>query len=86
MICCHYIIEIFGLSFLNPTYCLSDKDIAKYEGHLNTSELDRDSSLKISCLPPARIAMPGGHKVINIACGLQHTVMLTEHGEFMHLA
>lgn len=43
-------------------------------------EVEKDLGIKGSCLAPARIAVPGGHKIIAVACGLHHTVLLTEHG------
>ncbi|XP_041987793.1 E3 ubiquitin-protein ligase highwire [Aricia agestis] len=63
----------------------SDKDTkyTQYEGHSSTMDADRESSLKVSCLPPARVAVPGGHRVSAVACGLHHTVLLTEHGEVL---
>ncbi|KAJ0183671.1 hypothetical protein K1T71_000094 [Dendrolimus kikuchii] len=63
----------------------SDKDNTKYtqyEGHTGP-ETERDASLKVSSLPPARVSVPGGHKVSAVACGLHHTVILTEHGEVL---
>ncbi|KAL0852359.1 hypothetical protein ABMA28_000560 [Loxostege sticticalis] len=67
----------------------SDKDSVRfthYEGsplHAAGSEAERDASMKVSSLPPARVAVPGGHRVVAVACGLHHTVMLTEHGEVL---
>ncbi|XP_037299798.1 E3 ubiquitin-protein ligase highwire-like isoform X4 [Manduca sexta] len=46
-------------------------------------EMDRDPNLKMSCLAPSRVAVPGGHRVAALACGLHHTVLLTEHGEVL---
>ncbi|XP_028043251.1 E3 ubiquitin-protein ligase MYCBP2 isoform X2 [Bombyx mandarina] len=54
----------------------------QYEGHSSGLD-DRDTSFKVSCLPPARVAVPGGHRVAAVACGLHHTVLLTEHGEVL---
>ncbi|CAH1647847.1 unnamed protein product [Spodoptera littoralis] len=50
-----------------------------FEGAAASSEMDRDASLKVTCLPPARVAVPGGHRIVAVACGLHHTVLLTEH-------
>nr|XP_049693135.1 E3 ubiquitin-protein ligase MYCBP2 isoform X3 [Helicoverpa armigera] len=44
---------------------------------------ERDAALKVSSLPPARVAVPGGHRIAAVACGLHHTVLLTEHGEVL---
>ncbi|KAJ8737325.1 hypothetical protein PYW07_000596 [Mythimna separata] len=54
-----------------------------YESQAASSEVDRDASIKVSCLPPARVAVPGGHRIAAIACGLHHTVLITEHGEVL---
>ncbi|RVE51528.1 hypothetical protein evm_003798 [Chilo suppressalis] len=51
--------------------------------HAAGSEAERDASIKVSSLPPARVAVPGGHRVVAVACGLHHTVLLTEHGEVL---
>ncbi|XP_063374022.1 E3 ubiquitin-protein ligase MYCBP2 [Cydia amplana] len=64
----------------------SDKDngrYGQYEGHSTASEAERDGSLKVSCLPPARVTVPGGHRVVAVATGLHHSVLLTEHGEVL---
>ncbi|XP_052752649.1 E3 ubiquitin-protein ligase MYCBP2 isoform X3 [Galleria mellonella] len=62
----------------------TDKDgrYHHYDSHAG-SEGERDASLKVSCLPPARVAIPGGQRVSSVACGLHHTVLLTEHGEIL---
>ncbi|CAH0578389.1 unnamed protein product [Chrysodeixis includens] len=52
-----------------------------FEGPVSSSEVERDSSIKVSCLPPARVAVPGGHRIAAVACGLHHTVLLTDHGD-----
>ncbi|CAH0716565.1 unnamed protein product, partial [Brenthis ino] len=44
-------------------------------------ELEREASVKVSCLSPARVIVPGGHRVVSVACGLHHSVLLSEHGE-----
>lgn len=57
---------------------------SQYEGsplHAGCAEGERDASMKVSSLAPARVAVPGGHRVVAVAAGLHHTVMLTEHGE-----
>ncbi|XP_013162054.1 PREDICTED: E3 ubiquitin-protein ligase MYCBP2 isoform X3 [Papilio xuthus] len=51
-----------------------------------SSEVDkgeRDTSVKVNSLPPARIAVPGGHRIVAIACGLHHTVLLSDNGEVL---
>lgn len=44
--------------------------------------MERDLAIKITCLPPARVAIPGGHKITAVACGLHHTLLITDRGEF----
>lgn len=44
-------------------------------------ELEREASVKVSCLSPARVIVPGGHRVVSVACGLHHSVLLSEHGK-----
>ncbi|XP_050560251.1 E3 ubiquitin-protein ligase MYCBP2 isoform X7 [Spodoptera frugiperda] len=64
----------------------SDKENVRFslfEGAAASSEMDRDASLKVTCLPPARVAVPGGHRIMAVACGLHHTVLLTEHGDVL---
>ncbi|CAH0703737.1 unnamed protein product [Spodoptera exigua] len=64
----------------------SDKENVRFslfEGAAASSEMDRDASLKVTCLPPARVAVPGGHRIVAVACGLHHTVLLTEHGDVL---
>ncbi|CAB3259025.1 unnamed protein product [Arctia plantaginis] len=64
----------------------SDKDsvrMSAYESAAGGSEGERDASLKVNCLPPARVAIPGGHRIVAVACGLHHTVLLTEQGDVL---
>lgn len=42
-------------------------------------DLERET-VKINCLPPARVVVPGGHRIVAVACGLHHTMLLSEHG------
>ncbi|KOB65851.1 Esrom, partial [Operophtera brumata] len=51
---------------------ISDKD-SKVEGQASDSDVERDAAIKVSCLPPARVAIPGGHRIAAVACGLHHT-------------
>ncbi|CAH2103304.1 unnamed protein product [Euphydryas editha] len=44
-------------------------------------EAEREASVKVSCLAPARVVVPGGHRIVAVACGLHHTILLSEHGE-----
>lgn len=46
---------------------------------------DRDAAVKLNSLPPARIAVPGGHRVVAIACGLHHTVLLSQNGNEIYM-
>ncbi|XP_045784545.1 E3 ubiquitin-protein ligase MYCBP2 [Maniola jurtina] len=38
-------------------------------------------TVKVNCLPPARVVVPGGHRINAVACGLHHTMLLSELGE-----
>ncbi|CAH2243754.1 jg7138, partial [Pararge aegeria aegeria] len=46
----------------------------------NGPDLERET-LKVNSLSPARVVVPGGHRIVSVACGLQHSVLLSEHGE-----
>lgn len=43
-------------------------------------DAERDNT-KISCLPPAKLTIPGDSPVIQVACGLHHTIMLLQNGQ-----
>lgn len=51
-----------------------------YEAHCSKDEGEKDASFKGNSLAPARIPLPGGHKIKAIACGLHHTVLMTNMG------
>lgn len=69
---------------------MSEKEASQSEGAgpsvsgsgAAAGESERDASVKMSCLAPARVVIPGGHRVVAVACGLHHTVLLSEHGWF----
>lgn len=69
---------------------MSEKDASQSEGAgpsvsgsgVAPGESERDASVKMSCLAPARVVIPGGHRIVAVACGLHHTVLLSEHGWF----
>ncbi|KAJ8916890.1 hypothetical protein NQ315_013358 [Exocentrus adspersus] len=44
------------------------------------SDIERDTS-RVSCLPPAKISLPPDSPVIQIACGLHHTILLLQNGQ-----
>lgn len=44
-------------------------------------EIDRDTTPRVASLPPQRVSLPTSSPVIQIACGLHHTVVLTQSGE-----
>ncbi|KPJ10311.1 putative E3 ubiquitin-protein ligase MYCBP2 [Papilio machaon] len=48
-----------------------------------SGDTERDAGVKVNSLPPARIAVPGGHRIVAIACGLHHTVLLSDNGEVL---
>ncbi|KAJ8975749.1 hypothetical protein NQ317_015371, partial [Molorchus minor] len=45
-----------------------------------SSDVERDTT-RISCLPPARIILPSDSPVVQIACGLHHTILLLQNGQ-----
>lgn len=44
--------------------------------------MERDAS-RVTSLPPAAVHLPAETSVIQIACGLHHTVLLLQSGEVM---
>lgn len=44
-------------------------------------EVDRDTAPRVAPLPPQRVTLPTSSPIIQIACGLHHTVVLTQSGE-----
>ncbi|XP_048488841.1 E3 ubiquitin-protein ligase MYCBP2 [Plutella xylostella] len=63
---------------------VADKDNPRYAPYeCGPLDPERDTGSKMSCLPPARVAVPGGHRIAAVACGLHHTVLMTEHGEVL---
>ncbi|XP_052746686.1 E3 ubiquitin-protein ligase highwire [Bicyclus anynana] len=47
----------------------------------NSGPESERETVKVNSLAPARIVVPGGHIIVSVACGLQHTILLSEHGE-----
>lgn len=48
--------------------------------HASLCDVDRDTP-RVAPLPPAKVALPTSSPVIQIACGLHHTVVLAQNGE-----
>lgn len=44
-------------------------------------DVDRDTTPRVTPLPPERVSLPTPSPVIQIACGLHHTAVLTQSGE-----
>lgn len=44
-------------------------------------DMDRDTTPRVAPLPPQRVVLPTTSPVIQIACGVHHTVCLTQDGE-----
>ncbi|XP_018571542.1 E3 ubiquitin-protein ligase MYCBP2-like [Anoplophora glabripennis] len=44
------------------------------------SDVERDAT-KITCLPPAKISLPSDSPVVQIACGLHHSMVLLRNGQ-----
>ncbi|XP_060809498.1 E3 ubiquitin-protein ligase MYCBP2 [Amyelois transitella] len=62
-----------------------DKENVRYPQFDTATNMDaeREANVYVSCLPPAKVSIPGGHRITAIAAGLHHTVLLTEHGEVL---
>lgn len=45
------------------------------------AEVDRDTTPRVAPLPPQKVQLPTLNPVIQIACGLHHTVVLTQAGD-----
>lgn len=50
------------------------------ENQSAVAEVDRDTT-RVAPLPPQKVSLPSTSAVIQIACGLHHTVVLTQSGE-----
>ncbi|XP_054276655.1 E3 ubiquitin-protein ligase MYCBP2-like [Macrosteles quadrilineatus] len=46
------------------------------------SDVEREAS-RVSSLPPGKVHLPSDSPVVQIACGLHHTVLLTQNGEVL---
>ncbi|XP_050301011.1 E3 ubiquitin-protein ligase MYCBP2 isoform X2 [Anthonomus grandis grandis] len=46
------------------------------------SDVERDAA-RIACLPPAKLALPFDSPVVQIACGLHHSVLLLQNGQVL---
>ncbi|KAJ8937054.1 hypothetical protein NQ314_012048 [Rhamnusium bicolor] len=44
------------------------------------SDAERDTT-RISCLPPAKIIIPSESPVVQVACGLHHSILLLQNGQ-----
>lgn len=44
------------------------------------SDAERDAS-RITCLPPGKISLPCDSPVIQIVCGLHHSIVLLRNGQ-----
>lgn len=60
---------------------LRKKDKKSIEETNLSSDIERDSSRVVAPLPPQKVTLPSPSAVIQISCGLHHTVVLTLAGE-----
>lgn len=44
------------------------------------SDVERDAT-RIACLPPAKIQLPCDSPIIQVACGLHHSILLLQNGQ-----
>ncbi|XP_061382096.1 E3 ubiquitin-protein ligase MYCBP2 isoform X5 [Danaus plexippus] len=70
-------------SVSDPPFFPSDKEATQSDGAVPVCGDEREAGVKVTSLPPARVAVPGGHRIVAVACGLHHTVLLTEHGDVL---
>ncbi|XP_069365103.1 E3 ubiquitin-protein ligase MYCBP2 isoform X3 [Maniola hyperantus] len=74
-----------------PTYSNENKEPSQSEGGTGSGpgatgaagsgpDSEREA-VKVNCLAPARVVVPGGHRIVAVACGLHHTMLLSELGE-----
>lgn len=45
-----------------------------------SSDIERDVT-RIACLPPAKLILPSPSPVIQVACGLHHSLLLLQNGQ-----
>lgn len=57
------------------------KDKRMPETQSAIAEVDRDTTPRVAPLPPQKVSLPTSSPIIQIACGLHHTVVLTQSGE-----
>lgn len=48
-----------------------------------SSDVERDAT-RIACLPPAKLNLTSESPVVQIACGLHHSVLLLQNGQVKH--
>lgn len=58
-----------------------NKDKRIPETQSAVAEVERDTTPRVAPLPPLRVSLPTSSPVIQISCGLHHTVVLTQSGE-----
>ncbi|XP_060534839.1 E3 ubiquitin-protein ligase MYCBP2 isoform X2 [Cylas formicarius] len=47
-----------------------------------SSDVERDTA-RVACLPPAKLPLPSDSPVVQIACGLHHSVLLLQNGQVL---
>lgn len=56
------------------------KDKRAAENQSVNNDVDRDTP-RVAPLPPQKVLIPSSSPIIQIACGLHHTALLTQNGE-----
>jgi len=74
--CCHTVMNCTNTCCCPLTLCYPVEEQA------GSSDVERDAS-RVTSLPPAAVHLPAETSVIQIACGLHHTVLLLQSGEVM---
>ncbi|XP_038216347.1 E3 ubiquitin-protein ligase highwire [Zerene cesonia] len=76
-------VSVYDIASTSEQAAEEEMKYLQFEAHCSKDDVEKDASFKGSSLPPARIPLPGGHKVEAIACGLHHTVLMTHLGDVL---
>ena len=55
--------------------------LASASNNAMQSDVEKESSGKLASLPPAKVSLPAGLKIVQLATGLHHTLLLSGEGE-----
>lgn len=60
---------------------LTSNNLYIADDNYHGSDMERDTTPRVAPLPPQKVILPTTSPIIQIACGLHHTVCLTQTGE-----